>query len=114
MRGEEGFRIRIQSQQSWQLATSEQAHCPAIAEHLESINHTVKPIRSCFTLKFIEIYQSLRKRQMVSLRMVGEYTPRNFIPLNLTKSGSVFTSHSQEHSLSAGFANLNVTQLLIG
>ena len=36
--GEEGLRIGIQSQQSWQLATCEQAHCPARAEHLESID----------------------------------------------------------------------------
>ena len=33
-----------------------------------------------------------------------------------TNPGSVFTNHSQEHSLSLSprFANLNVTQLLIG
>ena len=36
--GEEGLRIRIQSQQTWQLATCEQAHCPARAERLESIS----------------------------------------------------------------------------
>ena len=38
MLGEEGLQIRIQSQQSWQLATCEQAHCPARAEHLKSID----------------------------------------------------------------------------
>ena len=37
MGDEEGLRIRIQSQQSWQLAMCEQAHCHARAEHLESI-----------------------------------------------------------------------------
>ena len=37
MGDEEGLRIRIQSQQSLQLATCEQAQCPAKAEHLESI-----------------------------------------------------------------------------
>ena len=37
MGDEEGLRIRIQSQQSLQLATCEQAHCPARAERLESI-----------------------------------------------------------------------------
>ena len=35
---------------------------------------------------------------------------------NSTSSGSAFTNHSQEHSLSSSprFPNLNVTQLLIG
>ena len=36
--------------------------------------------------------------------------------LSGSHTGSVFTNHSQEHSLSLSprFANLNVTQLLIG
>ena len=38
------------------------------------------------------------------------------LTLSQTSPGSVFTNHSQEHSLSLSprFANLNVTQLLIG
>ena len=37
-------------------------------------------------------------------------------PLNLERSGSVFTNHSQDHplSLSPRFAKWNVTKLLIG
>ena len=38
MGGEEIFQIHIQSQQTWQLVTCVQGHCPARAEHRKSVN----------------------------------------------------------------------------
>ena len=49
---EEGLRIRIQLQQSWQFATCEQAHCPARAE-LSSLNTVIQKqssVTKCFLL----------------------------------------------------------------